>query len=78
MRLTLTAEDFAGPNRWYWRLQDGDRLLADHEVQLDPADWQYEAYLDLSGYLRVHASPGVAKGSRGRKRFQEPLNVLPW
>ncbi|MHC4399961.1 MAG: hypothetical protein ACYTG0_09800 [Planctomycetota bacterium] len=57
MRLTLTAEDFAGPNRWYWRLKDGDRLLADHEVKLDPGHWQYEAYLDLSGYLKVHASP---------------------
>ena len=57
MRLTLTAEDFAGLNPWYWRLKDGDRLLADHEVQLDPANWQHEAYLDLSGYLKTHASP---------------------
>ena len=36
--MTLTAEDFAGPNRWYWRLKDGDRLLADHEVQIDPGE----------------------------------------
>ena len=32
-------------------------FLADHEVRLDPLDWQFEAFADLPFYLRWHAAP---------------------
>jgi hypothetical protein len=57
-RLTLTASDFQGPNRWYWQLCDSQGgPLADQEIKLDPACWEYAAYVDLYGYLKVHAAP---------------------
>jgi hypothetical protein len=58
LRLTLTASDFQGPNRWYWRLRDaGGTLRADQSIELDPNCWQYAAYLDLYGYLSAHVAP---------------------
>ncbi|MBW8737339.1 MAG: CHAT domain-containing protein [Streptomyces turgidiscabies] len=59
-QLTLRVEDFAGPDRWRWVLvaPDGE-VVTRHEVRLDPAGPQYEAFLDLPGYLRRHAAPDV-------------------
>ncbi|WP_405820152.1 CHAT domain-containing protein [Streptomyces sp. NBC_01390] len=58
--LTLLVEDFTGPDRWRWLLLGPDGgVLARHEVRLDPAGPQYEAFLDLPGYLRRHAAPDV-------------------
>lgn len=58
--LTLHVEDFAGPDRWRWVLVAPDGgVLARHEVRLDPTGPQYEAFLDLPGYLRRHAAPDV-------------------
>jgi tetratricopeptide (TPR) repeat protein len=55
---TMTVADYASPLRWRWVLAGPDgRLVADHDVQLNESDWQYEAYSDLFGYLRVHAVP---------------------
>ena len=52
--MRLEVLDFGGPTRWRWRLTeaDGGAFLADHIVELDPGDWQYEAFTDLDGYLR--------------------------
>ncbi|QXJ25760.1 CHAT domain-containing protein [Actinomadura graeca] len=54
----LRVEQYIGPQRWRWVLTKFDgRLLADHEVRLDASHWQYQAFGDLRGYLREHASP---------------------
>jgi hypothetical protein len=57
--LVLVADEVKGPWNWFWRLKD-DRgtLLAHHEVALDPADWQSQAFTDLYRYVRRHADPG--------------------
>ena len=61
--LTLTASECAGPNHWHWSLHEVDadgrrnRLLAEHDVRLNPADWQHAAWLDLHQYVRVNAAP---------------------
>jgi hypothetical protein len=56
--LVLEADDFRDPSHWYWRLKDaGGVTLADHEVRLDAASWQYEAFVDLHGYLRRNIPP---------------------
>ncbi|MCW3814072.1 CHAT domain-containing protein [Micromonospora sp. DR5-3] len=56
--MRLEVLDFAGPARWRWRLTDADgRFVADHEVNLNADEWQYEAFIDLSGYLLWHAAP---------------------
>ncbi|MGH8904286.1 MAG: CHAT domain-containing protein, partial [Egibacteraceae bacterium] len=55
----LEVCDYAGPARWRWRLTGpGGRLLADHEVDLDPAAAELEAFADLYGYLGRFAAPG--------------------
>ncbi len=56
--LILEADDVRDACHWYWRLKDPNgATLADHEVELDPADWQYQAFLDLYGYLVHHVAP---------------------
>jgi CHAT domain len=56
--LVLEADNFRNASRWHWRLKDHNGLaLADHEVRLDTASWQYEAFLDLDGYLRRNLVP---------------------
>jgi len=57
--LRLEVLDFAGPTRWRWRLTDADggRFLADHVVELDSREWQYEAFTALDEYLLWHAAP---------------------
>uniref|UniRef100_UPI000A382B1D CHAT domain-containing protein n=1 Tax=Streptomyces reticuliscabiei TaxID=146821 RepID=UPI000A382B1D len=60
VELTLHVEDFAGPDRWRWVLVAPDgNVLARHDVRLDPSGPQYEAFVDLPGYLRRHAAPDV-------------------
>ncbi|MEU8606727.1 CHAT domain-containing protein [Actinoplanes sp. NPDC048791] len=57
--MRLEVLDFAGPTRWRWRLTDADggRFLADHVVELDAREWQYEAFTALDEYLLWHAAP---------------------
>jgi hypothetical protein len=56
--LTLTVTDYAGPSRWRWELAAlNGRLVADHDVHLGESGWEYEAFSNLSEYLRVHATP---------------------
>jgi tetratricopeptide (TPR) repeat protein len=54
----LEVLDYEGPTRWRWRLKDsGGRFRADHVVELNPADWQYEAFVDLWTFLRWNTVP---------------------
>lgn len=54
----MTVADYAGPSHWRWELTGPDgRLIADQDVRLDTGSWQYEAFSDLYGYLRIHAAP---------------------
>ena len=56
--LILRVRDFAGPDRWRWELCAPDgRVLARHAVRLDPEAPQYEAFLDLPGYVRRNTAP---------------------
>jgi len=56
--LRLEVRDFKDPARWRWVLTaPGGEFLADHEVRLDAACWQSEAFTDLLGYLSWHAAP---------------------
>lgn len=55
--MRLEVLDYAGPTRWRWRLTDAGTFLADHQVDLDPRQWQYGAFHDLHGYLWRNAAP---------------------
>jgi CHAT domain len=56
--LRLEIRDFADANRWRWVLTNArGQFLADHDVRLDRASWQREAFSDLHGYLRWHVAP---------------------
>ena len=56
--LQLDVQEFRDLTRWRWVLADsGGAFVADHEVRLDPAAWEYEAFTDLTGYLSWHAAP---------------------
>jgi hypothetical protein len=58
--LVLEADDFRDPSHWYWRRKDaGGVALADHEVRLDAANLQYEAFVDL------HELPDTRRLARG-------------
>ena len=46
--LRLEAREFKDLTRWRWVLTDaGGTFLVDHEVRLDAARWEYEAFTDL-------------------------------
>lgn len=56
--LTLEASDVRDGDHWYWRLSDAaGRFLGDHEVTLDPTEWEYAAFLDPHDYLERAVSP---------------------
>ena len=55
--LTLIASDYESPRRWRWVLEAGEHILASHDVRIDDRDWQFGAFSDLHGYLRLHAAP---------------------
>ena len=56
--LCLGVRDYRDPACWRWVLTGtGGEVLADHQVRLDTGCWEYEAFADLAGYLRLHASP---------------------
>ena len=42
------------------------RFFADHEVRLDPGDWQFEAFGDLTGYLSWHVAPDRRREDEAR------------
>jgi hypothetical protein len=56
--LQLQAVEFSDLSRWRWVLTDASgAFVADHEVRLDVADWRFEAFADLAGYLSWHLAP---------------------
>ncbi len=56
--MRLEVLDYESPTRWRFRLTDpAGVFLADHGVELDDGDWQFEAFTDLRGYLRWNATP---------------------
>ncbi|HET9254511.1 MAG TPA: hypothetical protein VFO16_04830 [Pseudonocardiaceae bacterium] len=57
--LLLRAVEVAGPYRWRWLLVDerSGAALADHQVELDPAGSETEAFGDLYRFLRWRADP---------------------
>lgn len=56
--MRLEVLEFEGPTRWRWRLTDaGGAFVADHKVDLDRGEWQFEAFTDLHTYLRWNAAP---------------------
>jgi tetratricopeptide (TPR) repeat protein len=56
--LRLEIADYKEGNRWRWVLKDvGGAFLADHAVELDPAEHRYQALFNLPAYLRHYASP---------------------
>ena len=65
--LLLQALDIRDSAHWYWRLHDANgAFLADHTVALDPADWRYEALLDLYGYLDRRVAPDKRQAEETR------------
>src|SRR5512143_2051425 len=65
--LLLQAREIRDPAHWYWRLTDTHgHFLADHPVALDPADWHYDALLDLYGYLIRRAAPDQRQAEETR------------
>jgi len=57
--LRLEVRDFRDLTRWRWVLTDAasGAFVADHEVRLDAADWQFEVFANLPSYLRWHVAP---------------------
>lgn len=56
--LILEAVDFKDPQHWRWVLKDRQgKFLADHEVDLDPTDPNYSAFIDLECFLKANSSP---------------------
>ena len=48
--LRLEVLEFEDLTRWRWVLTGpGGALMANHEVQLDPACWQFEAFSNCWG-----------------------------
>ncbi|MGA2741983.1 MAG: hypothetical protein ABSG65_31650, partial [Bryobacteraceae bacterium] len=58
MLLKLAISDYRDAHHWYCRLLDANgNQLADHEVSLNPRDFEYEGFLDLCSFLANHAVP---------------------
>jgi hypothetical protein len=57
--LRLEAVEFADLTRWRWVLTDeaSGALIADHEVRLDAACWQFDAFADVHQYLAWQVAP---------------------
>ena len=56
--LRLEAQHFQGPERWDWALMTtAGKLLAHHEVKLDPKSLEYKAMTRLQFYMRWYADP---------------------
>ena len=56
--LQLDAVDFSGSASWRWVLSDeSGGTVATYDVRLDETCWQFEAFLDVHGYLAWQAAP---------------------
>ena len=65
--LRLEVREFRDLTRWRWVLTDASgAFVADHEVRLNPDDWQFEAFTDLPWYVRWHAAPDQREADEAR------------
>jgi hypothetical protein len=65
--LRLEVRDYTDSARWRWVLTDGaGAFIKDHEVRLDPNDWQFEAFTNLAGYLSWHVAPDRRREDEAR------------
>jgi hypothetical protein len=65
--LRLEVREFESLARWRWVLTRSDGgLLADYEVRLDTASWQFEAFTDLPECLRWRVAPDKRVEDEGR------------
>lgn len=65
--LRLEVREFEDLTTWRWALSDAAGVfVADHEVKLDAACWQYEAFTDLLGYLSWHVAPDARADGEAR------------
>ena len=56
--LRLEVREYASPAKWRWVLTGADgEFIRDHEVRLDAAAWQFEAFRDVHHYLSWHVAP---------------------
>src|SRR5437899_1743617 len=56
--LWLEVTAFTDTEHWRWRLTDTHGAFkADHQVALNRADPEYDAFTDLYTHLRYHAAP---------------------
>jgi len=56
--LVLSVTKFADPQHWTWQLATPrGKLLGKHRVALDSSQPEYEAFVDLDNYLRLHTAP---------------------
>ena len=56
--LQLHVAEFTDQDHWRWRLTDADgKFLADHQVELDPSETEYQGFVDLEGYIKQYAAP---------------------
>jgi hypothetical protein len=65
--LRLEVREFRDLTGWRWVLTDSAGVfIADHDVRLDAACWQYEAFADLLGYLSWHVAPDARDDGEAR------------
>jgi tetratricopeptide (TPR) repeat protein len=56
--LRLEVREFVHPGRWRWVLTTrAGEFLADHDVRLDTASWEFEALTGMPEYLHWHVAP---------------------
>ena len=55
--LLLEVRDYTDPAHWRWELSEDGTPLAEHTVELDVREWQFEAFRDLPGWISWHAAP---------------------
>ena len=63
--LRLEVREFRDLTRWRWVLTDASgAFVADHEVRLNPDDWQFEAFADLPGTCAGTSAPDRRRRTR--------------
>ena len=67
-QLQLEVRGFVDMTRWRWLLTEEatGAFVADHQVQLDPDDWRFQAFGDLTGYLSWHVTPDRRREDEAR------------
>ena len=65
--LRLEVNDFTDADHWRWVLKDPNgKFLTDHQVALDRADAEYEAFVALYDYIERHVAPDRWLEDEGR------------